>query len=270
MRMCICSKILKEYDLEEAVRISSRLGYEGIELFGFERHLPVSIEMERVKALRRLCEDLGLRVVTLCTYVGGYSELGDEECEKQLSDFRRYVEVAGELGCRLIRQIPGGPAHPRDAREDHWLRCAHYLRRAADHGLAHGVAIVLENNFGLAATVDSTLRLIRLVDRPNVGVNYDPGNIYRLTPDHYGAEAVKRFRELILNVQVKDTDGKRIDMLLGEGRVDYASIIGALREIGYDGFLSAECHREPDERMNATQIAEHEYNAIKRLIEAKG
>ncbi len=268
MKLCICSKILQDKSLEDAVRISAEIGYNGIELFGLPNHLPVDIDLNRVKDLRKLGDDLGMKVVTLATYVGGYSQLGDEECARQLDDFKRYVQIGHILNCDLIRQGPGGPT-PDKAREDHWQRSAYWLQKAADYGLANEVNIVLENNFVLVATVDSTLKLIHLIDRPNVGINYDPGNIYRAS-EQYGVEAVRRFGELIFNVQIKDadkTDGDNWKLLLGEGKVDYLSIFKALKRMEYKGYYSAESHKEPTEGLDTVGIARHEYQKIKELLE---
>ena len=269
MKLCICSKILQEYELEEALKISKEIGYEGIEIFGVEKHLPVDVGMDKVKKVAKLKDEVGLKVVTLCSYVGGFSEMSDKECQKQYEDFKRYVELADILNCDMIRLGPGGPPMPKDAREDHWQRCAYWIRCCADYSLGSAKRIVLENNWGLVATVDSTLKLLRLIERPNVGINYDPGNIYRFTPDYYGPEAVARFGNLIFNVQAKDadiTDKDNINLLLGEGKVDYLSIFRALKKMGYKGYISAECHREPDDKMSAVDIANHEYGEIKRLI----
>ena len=112
--------------------------------------------------------------------------------------------------------------------------------------------------------------LIGLVDRPNLGVNYDPGNLYRMA-EYYGVEALARFGDLTWNVQVKDCyKDDQVDdyqRLLGEGEVDYESIVRWLADDEYDGYLSAECHREPDDQMSAEDIARHEFKALKRLVE---
>ncbi len=171
----------------------------------------------------------------------------------------------------MIRVQPGGPPKPSAAREDHWERAAHYLRECCDLALSRDVGVVIENNFGLSATCDATLEMIARVDRPNLGINYDPGNLYRMDR-YYGIEALARFGQLVWNVQVKDcyrdahTDDYRL--LLGEGEVDYASIFAWLKDMEYDGHLSAESHKEPTEEMSARDIAEHEYAAIRALIES--
>lgn len=269
IRIAICSKILQEYDISEAVNIAAEIGYEGIEIFGVERHLPADAPMPEVRKLAGQMRGVGLEAVTLCTYLGGFSQKSDEQCLDDVEAFRRYLDMAEELECDLIRVQPGGPPIPCAAREDHRDRAAHYLRVCCDLALSRDIGVVMENNFGLSATVDSTLDLIARVQMPNLGVNYDPGNLYRMDR-YYGIEALARFGELVWNVQVKDcyrdetTDDYQL--LLGEGEVDYLSIFTRLQENEYDGHVSAECHREPDAQMSAADIARHEYQAIRTLL----
>lgn len=269
IRIAICSKILREYELSEAVNIAAEIGYEGIEIFGVERHLPAATPMEKIYRLAAQMRNVGIEAVTLRTDLGGFSQKSDDQCLEEVEVFRRYLDMAEELECELIGVRPGGPPVPAAAREDHRDRAAHYLRACCDLALSRDIAVVLQNNFGLSATVDSALDLIARVDMPNLGVNYDPGNLYRMDR-YYGIEALARFGERVWNVQVKDcyhdetTDDYRL--LLGEGEVDYRSIFTRLQENEYDGHVSAECHREPDAQLNAVDIARHEYQAIRVLL----
>jgi len=270
MRLAICTKILQDYEMAEAVRIAADIGYEGLEIFGVPGHLPDDVRDGKVEALAKQLGDLGMEAVTLCTYVGMFSQKSDDECLQEVEKFRRYLEIAGELECDMIRVQPGGPAVPSEAREDHWARAVHYEQVCCDLALPCDIGVVMENNFGLSATVDSSLEMIADVNRPNLGINYDPGNLYRMA-EYYGVAALARFGDLVWNVQVKDCyKDDQVDdyqRLLGEGEVDYEAIVRWLADDEYDGYLSAECHREPDEKMGAQDIARHEFEAMKKLVE---
>ncbi len=269
LRIAICSKILQEHEISEAVGIAAEIGYEGMEVFGVEGHLPPDVSDQTVADLAGQFRNVGMECVTLCTCVGQFSQKSDDECLEEVEAFRRYLEIAEELECDMIRVQPGGPPKPSAAREDHWARAAHYLQVCCDLALSRDIGVVMENNFGLCATVDSTLEMIARVDRPNLGINYDPGNLYRLDR-YYGVEALARFGDLVWNVQVKDcyrdetTDDYQL--LLGEGEVDYATIFAWLIETDYDGCVSAESQKEPTDELSAAAIARHEYDAIRALI----
>jgi sugar phosphate isomerase/epimerase len=252
----LSSKVVQDRPLDDILQIAARCGYSGMELFGVSNHVPADMPLDRARDARRRCDDLGLKVVTLCTYVRGFAEASDDEAAVQMESFRHYVEVANLLGCDMIRVWPDQLGRNiQIPREDHWLRAAHYLREAADVGLAAGVRPLIENHLALAIDVDSTLRLARLIDRPNVVVNYDPANMF-LAVRPYGREAVLRLGALIQNVQVKEASrggrhsdpsvaasqlaGGTADLLLGEGNIDHAAYLCALAEIGYTGYYMAE------------------------------
>lgn len=269
--LAICSRLLQGHPLVEAIKLAGEIGYTGMQIFGVPQHLPREVSDETVEQAARALDRQGIEAVNLCTSLGEFATKSDEEAERDLNDLTRYLDLAQALDCDMIQVSPGGPYDPREAREDHWGRAAHYLAECCDQALPCGIGIVVENNQGLTATVNSTLELITRVDRPNLGVNYDPGNLYRMGK-HYAIEALERFGDLLWNVQVKDADQStgedRRQLLLGEGQVDYQSIIGWLVETEYDGFLSVDCPRQPDEQMTEADLARHEYQALRRLLQA--
>lgn len=270
MKVGLCSKILQERPLEEAVREAGRIGYEGMEVFGTPKHLPPETGVEDAKKAAGLGRELGVEFVTLCSYVGGFDRKTDDECEKELEKFRLYIDLASATGSTMIRVTPAYVGHDglKTITDDEKKRFCEWTRRCAELAREQKLRIVLENNLSMIATVKGTVEVLDMIETDNVGVNYDPGNIYR-ADEGYGWEAVKAFGERIFNVQIKDVrkEGDDIQLLLGEGDIDYRSVVEALEAAAYDGFVTAECHREPDEKMSDIEIAEHEFEAITALLE---
>ena len=277
---------MQDRTLRETAEVAARCGYTGLEVFGRHMsgvpdHLGPDLTDQQVREYRQLFDDLGLRVVTICSYAGGFAELGDAECARELDVFKRYIEMTNILGCDMVRLWADKLGRNiREPREDHYGRAAHYLGLAADEGLAAGVRVLLENHLALTVSADSTLRLIRLIDRPNVVVNFDPGNMF-LAGQPYGRAATLRMRPYIGNVQVKEgsmrqpqsggdatlSRGGSYDLLLGEGDMDHMSYLRPLAESGYEGFYMAECHKHPNAEWPSDRIAQHEYGALKELVE---
>lgn len=261
--LAVCSKLLSGLDLPAAITKAHEIGYKGIELFGIDRHLPAGIPIPEVRAAGNLTKQLGLEVVVLDTYVGEFEARDDAECEDQVELFKRYLEMAVVLDCSLVRLNPRYLGHGKKPTDAGIARFAEWTRRCADLAAPLGKDVVLENNLSMIATVEGTLRVLEAIDRPNVGLNYDPGNIYRVD-DGYADVAVAALGDRIRNVQVKqcDRDGDRIDLLMEEGKVDYLKVFAALKTVGYEGFLSAECHRPASPEMTEEHIARHEYERI--------
>jgi sugar phosphate isomerase/epimerase len=281
----LSTKVVQDRPMREAAEIAARVGYTGLEIFCVPSHLPPETTLAQARELRSLFDGLGLRTITICSYVGGFAELGDVESRQEIETFRHYLEIADALGCGMIRVWADRLGKSlRDPREDHWQRAAHYIGVAADLALEAGQRVMLENHLTMTISVGMTKRLLGLIDRPNVVVNFDPGNMF-LAGEPYGRAAVGRLRPHVGNVQVKDgympaapaangdsgdatlSRGGSYDVLLGEGNMDHMSYLRPLHESGYDGYYMAECHKTPTAEWPSDRIAEHEHGALARLLE---
>jgi sugar phosphate isomerase/epimerase len=265
-RLGLSSKVVQDRPLFEAIEIAARCGYAGLEFFGVPNHVPSDIPLDRVRELRRRIDDLNLVAIDLCSYVGRFAGLGDDRCEAELELARRQYEIANILGSGLVRLWADGLGSA-PVREDHILRAAYYLEKAADLAVAADVKIILENHAAMTQSVAGTKRLLSLIDRPNVLINFDPSNMYEAGED-LDAASVTEFIPRIANVQVKDVsrrDGDG-DRLLGEGDFDHTPILAALEQLGYQGYYCAECHKVPTADWPSDRIAAHEIEAMKELL----
>lgn len=269
VKSCICSKLLQDMPLEDALRISRDIGYEGMEVFGLPQHLPPDIDGARLETVAGMMKDMNIEPVSICSYLGKFEQMGDEEAERQVADFKRYLDIAARLKCDKIRLIAQNLPLEK-VREDHFMRWAHWGGVCADLARPYGVSILLENHMPLFATVEWTMKIVRMMGRDNVVIDYDPINLFVWdAPGNYGPEAVRRFGKSIANVQVKDAVKTEVKtntrLLLGDGVIEWPAIVRALRAIGYDGYLSAECERKTDATMSGVDIARHEFGKIREL-----
>ena len=270
IRISVCSDRLAENSLEDAVGIATDLGYEGIEVIGSAGHLPSDPDDPTVERVAQQLANYGMECVALWPPAGRFAQKSDADADADIERIQGYMQVAEKLQCRILGLQIGGPPSPRDAREDHWLRAAHYLRECCDLALGKRLDVVVDNSPGLTATIDDTLYLVSLVDRPNLGVNYCPADLLQ-TDRFYGLQALARFGDLVFNIHLRDATRGIVDdataPLLGEGEVEYHGIAGWLKESGYVGFVSAACRRAPTPEYPSLDIARHEYAAIRQLLE---
>jgi len=281
----LSTKVVTDRPMRETAELAARIGYTGLEIFGVPAHLPPETTIAEARELRSLFDGLGLHTATICSYAGGFAEIGDAEAREELETYRHYLEIADVLGCDMVRLWADKLGrNVREPREDHWLRAAHYTAIAADHALDAGVKVLLENHLSLTISADMTLKLLRLVDRPNVVVNFDPGNMF-LAGEEYGRVATMRLRPHIGNVQVKEglrpvdakangntadatlSRGGTYDVLLGEGNMDHQTYLRPLHETGYDGYYMAECHKHATADWPSDRIAAFEFKALAVLLD---
>jgi hexulose-6-phosphate isomerase len=99
-----------------------------------------------------------------------------------------------------------------------------------------------------------TRDFIDKADCEYVGAYFDCGNILGTGyPDHW----IRILGNRIKKIHVKDqkiTEPGLCDLLTGD--VDYPAVMKALREVGYDGFITAEVDVKPDNEKNLREISE--------------
>lgn len=132
------------------------------------------------------------------------------------------------------------------------------LAQAAGRAAAAGFQLLVENGQGTwADTGQATRTIIAAVGSPALRVTWDPANvIYGGSCEDPVAAGYPAVKPYVGNVHVKDASfegGKGHWLMLGEGRVDWASQIRCLREAGYDGYFTAEPHLQYESPMNLVQ-----------------
>jgi sugar phosphate isomerase/epimerase len=116
------------------------------------------------------------------------------------------------------------------------------LREVAEHRRGRGQAFCLETGQETPVTL---LRVIEDVGTGNVGVNLDPANLI-LYGKANPVDALDLIGEYVKGVHAKDgeypTTGRQLgrEKPLGEGRVDFPSLVAKLKALGYDGALTIE------------------------------
>jgi sugar phosphate isomerase/epimerase len=284
VQLSVFTKLFDDRSLSAAAETAADLDLDGIDPMGRAPHLPPDADPDGVAALRERLDDLGLGVPCLGTYTGGYTGQSEAACEAELRDLERCCELAEILETDLIRHWAGGPSVHEAGDEDYENEAA-WLRRAADVAADREKRLALEIHHGsLIETADSTRRLLDLVDRERVGAILDPGNMFIVGAD-YGREAVETLGDRVFHVHAKDearvddpdlpgaftTETRRGEETfqarrLGEGEVDHAPAIEALRERGYEGAIALECHAPAESRAEAEEHAAHDRDRLRGLL----
>ena len=150
--------------------------------------------------------------------------------------YARWLPVARHLGCGVIRANSGG----RDARdrERAIAQCTDSFRRLCEVGHANGVALMIENHWGISADPDVMVRVVEAVcDTHGADAMHtlcDWGN-WPDDVDRY--EAIRKTMPLAIAVHAKVND---IDAELNHPRFDHARCLSIARDAGYDGYLGIE------------------------------
>jgi sugar phosphate isomerase/epimerase len=259
-------------DLDRAAAVMAEYGVRGAELRTiWDRNISEASE-EYLQRAKRVLDSHGIHVIGIASPF--YKcDLAGEEAEgpvgplhsasarglgEQIALLERCIRTAHFFDTNLVRVFSfwkHGPLTPRieDMIVDAFVEPAEIAER-------EGAVLALENEGACyIGTGAETARILEKINSPVVRAVWDPGNSFhrgeRPFPDGY--EAIKPF---IAHVHVKDaavTAGEPEThwTVVGEGQIDWLGQLSALKQSGYNGWVSLETHYNGHETKEASTRA---------------
>ncbi len=231
-------------DLDANLAQVRALGYDGAELAIRD---PRQVDAE---ALTRLVEKHGLAVPAIGTgQAWGEEGLSFTDPDPNIrraaiERVKSHIPLAARFNAVIIIGLLRGIVKPGVNHEQamDWLVAA--LRECAEAAAPAGVRLALEpiNRYEttLINNVDEGLALIDAVGADNFGLLLDTFHMNIEEPSIEGS--IRKAGDRIFHFHVADSNR----WYPGAGHLDFASILAALAETGYDGFVSGEFLPRPD------------------------
>jgi sugar phosphate isomerase/epimerase len=244
VRLACQEPLLPGGSLEEKWNVARAAGFDGIELIGagdfaFERRLP---------ELRRAAE-AGVVFSSVCVAMDHF--IGDAEEGRRrdaLANMKSLLSVMAEVGGAgaitpasfgvWTNALPPWTPPGRSPEEDRRV-LTEALTELAEHALPLGVAILFEplNRYEdhMVNRVSQAAQICRAVGLRTAKVMADAFHM-NIEEDDL-AQALTSDGDVIGHIHLADSGRQQP----GTGHVDWAAFIGALQDIGYDGWLALEC-----------------------------
>jgi sugar phosphate isomerase/epimerase len=257
--------------LEVTIRRLAKYGYKSIEI-GAE---PDKYDTAEV---RRLLSDNGLKCWgAISLMFTGLDLIQADEAgrAKTIRYLKDSVTMVKELEGEVMSIVPSevGKVSAQADQDTEWGWAVEGLKEVYDHAQSEGVRVAVEplNRFetNFINRHDQALALAEAVG-PDCGVCLDA---YHMNMEE------ANFQQALVNTGDKLFDFHVADnnrMACGQGALDWAAIVGGLKEVGYDGALTVEfvapLDRTPaNPYKNATASAENELTAEQlKFIEDHG
>lgn len=236
-----------------------------------------------LKSYQKAIQDRGLMVSALSCH-GNPLHPDSDVAAMNDQTFRQTVLLAEQMEVPVINLFSGCPGDSESAKYPNWVvatwppefselykwqweeKVIPYWRVAGEFAAKHGVKLAFEMHPGFVVYNPETLLRLREAVGPVIGANYDPSHLYWQGIDPIAS--IRALGESIFHVHAKDTlideintaingvlDMKPYSDVLnrswsfrtvgyGHDQLDWRSMIGALRLVGYDYVLSIE-HEDP-------------------------
>ena len=185
--------------------------------------------------LREKLKTLGMEISALCGDLGrGFIE--PDHLEEDVAKTKRMMDFAASMGVKVLTSHIG--RIPEDPNDPGYKRAAEALEEIGAHGDEVGVFFASETGPESGAALAAFLRGLKA---KSIRANYDPANMVMRGFDP--VQGVYDLGDLIVHTHAKDGIGpgpNRGEVPLGEGEVPWPEYLRALKEIGYDGYLTIE------------------------------
>jgi len=254
MKFSLCNEMFEGVGMAEVCSTAKRLGYDGLEIAPFTlAESADKVSAEQRKEIRRIVEDSGLEVVGLHWLFAGPSGLHmtttDDAMWGRTRDYLScLLDLCGDLGGKVL--VLGSPKQRSlvegQTKEGAWQRAVDLFSSVLEQAADLGATICLEPlspvETDFVNTVAEGMKMVRQIDHPNLRIHLDVKAMCsegRAVPD------------IIRSVTAEDVGHFHVnDANLygpGMGDVDYGPIAEAIKEIGWDKWLSVEVFKyDPD------------------------
>ena len=214
----------------------ARLGYDAVEVEGEpERHDPGKI--------RKLAGDAGLAVASVCPNFTEERDLSHPDPQIRstaVAYLRAVAEFAAAVGAPLFIVAPTAYARVRPLADpvDEWLWAVEGIRTAGDHASTLGVDLSLEcwNRYGtyMLNRLEEGARLWHETGLANGGVMAD--TFHMNIEERSVSSAILAHANFLNHVHLSDSNR----LAPGLGHMDFAGVLQALIEVGYQRSLAFE------------------------------
>jgi sugar phosphate isomerase/epimerase len=231
-----CLQWFPQEKWEKEFKIASNIGIDYIELIAEVQHNPNNPIWTDSgnESIKQLVEDNNLSLHALCNdYIVENSFLNKDVVQQNID----LLEQGGKLG---IMKYVMPFFDSSELSMDNMQEYVKPLKKVAEVACNKGIIVCLET----ILTGDELVKLLDLINMPNVKVVFDTGN--RVAIGHDLAGDIRLLRDAIAHVHIKDKNIENVNVLLGTGLVNFEDIFYALNDINYSGPYTFETVRGSD------------------------
>jgi len=276
MKYAICNEMFEKWPWERVCAFCRELGYGGVEVapFTIASHVGM-IGTETRVAMRRIAERMEVEILGLHWLLANvasdhqlYMTHPDREVRRNTADyFVALTKLCADLGGRVM--VIGSPKArnlmPGVTRDEAMQYCVEVFRPCLDFAADNKITLAIEplgpKETDFLNTAADGVELIERINHPAFRLHLD----VKAMSSEAGPvpRVIRESAKHLAHFHANDPN------LLGPGMgdVDFAPIVGALRDAGYDGYLSVEVF---DFSPGPERIAQESIRYLKKVCGDRG
>ena len=270
MKKGMCFTPLDGLSLEDSLKVYGDAGFDGVELAFDKGYLTIDSGVDHIRRIRRAVESAGLEVASVMAgpvlnWRMPITHPDEAVRRRSVEGFKKALEATAMLGADVLLMVPGAVTE-ETGYEEALERSREAVEEIAAKAEEVEVYLAVENvaNRFLLSPLEMRGFIDSFANRW-VGMYLDVGNILYCRAG-YPWDWIRIMGRRIKRVHVKDCtwDG-RITYLL-EGDVDWSRVVEALKDVGYDSYLTAEL---PPYRRHPRRMLERTVKDLEAIISCR-
>lgn len=246
--------------VKRGIEKAAEIGADGFQIFATSGEIaPENLSWSGRADFLHLVESLNLKISALCGDFGGHGLGRAADNNWKVKKTKKIMDLARDLKTNVVTTHIG--VISQDDNSQAWRIMQEACEDLGKYGDEIGIYLAIETG---PEKVETLRKFLESLKSESIKVNYDPANLVMVTGDDATA-GVHILKDYIVHTHAKD--GVRLKPIepqvvydyfaeggienlrleeyfkekpLGQGDVDFDTYIGALREIGYDGFFTIE------------------------------
>ena len=278
MKLAFSTNAYLRHPFDEAAARIAAIGYQGLELLADVPHAwPAGLLEGSKQGIRDAMAKNGLQFSNINSFMmnaiddhrqpywhPSFLEPDANYRQVRIDHTRRALDLCAELGAPHITTEPAGPIPHGMSRQEAVDLFVDALKPLAEHAEKLGVLLLIEPEPELLLErTDQYIEIHERVNSPALGLNFDVGHAFCMSEDL--PKAIEALAPLTRHYHLEDIAATRVHhhLVPGDGAIDFAEVVAAIRQTGYDGWLTVELYPFQDDPDTAARRA---HEALKPLV----
>ena len=223
----------------ENIQKAAQMGYDAVEI-----HVKDPNTLD-IKEIQKACDKNNIAVSTIGTGMGygidglSFTDPDDDVRERAVKRIFDHISAAKKLNAKVIIGSMRGTIIDTNDRKKYKNYAFECFDKVINFAEKNNVTILneainrYETNF--INNVEESLEFIKKINSPHLKIHLDTFHMNIEEPDM--GKSILKAREFLGHFHFADSDR----WYPGHGHIDFRSIIRALKDIKYDGFIAFEC-----------------------------
>jgi len=231
------------YSFEETVKRLAKIGYDGIEIGCAQPQAwPYYLNAAKRADMRKCLKENQIAVSSMLPAPGGgpggnIASMCKEERAWTVQYWKDCIDLGMEIGdCKTLLCVCGWYIYGTKQREA-WEWAKEGISEVADYALEKGVTLMLEptaTDSNLVESCEDAINMMEDIRKSNVKLMFD--TTHALYRNEVPSDYVYQMGDNLKYVHMADYDRKAP----GTNGCDFTAIMQALKDIGYDGYITME------------------------------